>query len=490
MIYSGKKYILWGLGLSGQQSEQIRALIGDRYTLRNWGKEEFTASALAVEDPPCLISCSLEGCEHLRALPPEAAGHLDMVPTMLLLDKGFLPQQLEKALDLGATDIIRPPLTKKRLASVLRRAGETAALQQDIHNMTKEIFLERELLERKNQALSFLVTFLTGTAEQQNEADILRTAYTSLKTLFPVLSLHAVLWSQTDGQQKQAKLFLAAPSDHPAHALWKEQLLDATRAQFPDDSVQTTTRCISLNGGRQFFTPSDGHTLNLPLMVGKHQLGLVMALTSMERNLTRDQAMALDSASHHLALTLNNVLRLEQMRQHADYDSLTGIHNRRHFESTLAREMDRHQRYGQELSLLLLDLDHFKRINDSWGHLAGDSVLRAVTDILRSTVRKADYCARYGGEEFVVILPQTGADNAALLAERLRRKVQALKLPLGDKTIGVTVSIGVSCLSGCRTKDENALTREADAALYQAKDLGRNRVVRHSLSSQVATAAV
>lgn len=490
MIYSGKKYILWGLGLSEQQTEQIRALLGDRYILRSWGTEEFTASSLAVEDPPCLISCSLEGCEHLRTLPAEAAGHLDMVPTMLLLDKEFLPEQLEKALDLGATDIVRPPLTKKRLAGVLRRAGETAALQQDIRNMTREIFLERELLERKNQALSFLVTFLTGTAEQQNETDILRTAYASLKTLFPVLSLHAVLWSETSAQQKQAELFLAAPNDHPAHDLWKERLLDATKLQFPDADVQTNTRCISLNSGRQFFTPSDGHTLNLPLMVGKHQLGLVMALTSMERNLTRDQAMALDSASRHLALTLNNVLRLEQMRQHADYDSLTGIHNRRHFESTLTREMDRHQRYGQDLSLLLLDLDHFKRVNDSWGHLAGDTVLRAVTDILRNTVRKADYCARYGGEEFVVILPQTGVDNAALLAERLRRKIQTLKIMFDSSTIGVTASIGISCLNGCRHKDENILTQEADIALYQAKDLGRNRVVRHSDSSQAATAAV
>ncbi len=490
MLYTNKKYLIWGLGISDQQKEQILAQAGERYALRAWGLEEFAAAAPDLESMPCLICCSLEGAALLRSLPEKTVGHLEMVPTTLLLDTDFTPEDLEKALDLGATDIVRPPLTKKRLLKALRRAGEAAALQQDMQNMVREIYLERELLERKNETLSFLVGFLTQTAEQHTEEDILRTAYTGFKALFPVLSLHAALWADNDEGHTCVDLFLSTPDAHPSYAPWKEQLLEAVAQQLPRQVPQVRSSFLASACGKKLPAPADGHVLTLPLTMGKKVTGVLMLLTSMERNLSRDQAQALDSAMRHLALTLHNIRRLENMRKRADYDSLTGIHNRRHFETTLAREMERHQRYGLDLSMLMLDLDRFKHINDTWGHQAGDRVLRDVTTILQSTLRKTDYCARYGGEEFVILLPHSNEDSARLLAERLRRKIQSHAFVLSGSVVPVTASIGISCLSGCRYKTENVFTHEADMALYQAKKLGRNQVASHVDGRDAASAAI
>ena len=168
--------------------------------------------------------------------------------------------------------------------------------------------------------------------------------------------------------------------------------------------------------------------------------------------------------------------KLEELNRHleeqAATDHMTGLPNYRIFKQTLEREVALANRNDIPLSLIMLDVDHFKDFNDRNGHLAGDEVLKAVGDLLRSSVRAGDLPARYGGEEFAVIMPHTPVASANLAAERIRAGVAKLKLPQG----AITVSVGVAGMS-LHARDEEALIREADAALYTAKFSGRNRVV-------------
>jgi diguanylate cyclase (GGDEF)-like protein len=165
--------------------------------------------------------------------------------------------------------------------------------------------------------------------------------------------------------------------------------------------------------------------------------------------------------------------RLEKM---AITDGLTTLYNRIYFNDTLENELQRSLRYKTPLCLLMLDIDFFKSINDTYGHQAGDACLVALATLLKRFSRKVDSCARYGGEEFIIILPQTPFVNAMGLAERLRQEVEKLKVQYDDQTIQYTVSIGLSSLSQTGEKTAEDLLKAADSALYVAKENGRNRV--------------
>lgn len=168
--------------------------------------------------------------------------------------------------------------------------------------------------------------------------------------------------------------------------------------------------------------------------------------------------------------------REDELTTLATTDALTHLPNRRHFLTRLEEELGRVHRYPeQETALLMLDLDHFKRVNDTWGHTLGDRVLQAFADVLRQTPRGADLPGRVGGEEFALLLPNTGHDAAFAAAERVRRQVEAMRVPLGSgEPIAITVSVGVTRLLPGDSA-ESALHR-ADQALYRAKAAGRNRV--------------
>lgn len=169
----------------------------------------------------------------------------------------------------------------------------------------------------------------------------------------------------------------------------------------------------------------------------------------------------------------------DQLRGWVYIDGLTGTHNRRHFDEQLLAEWGRCRREGQPLSVLMIDVDHFKRFNDTHGHARGDLCLRSVARSLGGGLqRSTDQLFRYGGEEFVCLLPNTDAAGAGVVAEHLRRQVENLMLepPPGNAPSHVTVSIGVGTLHTGHA-DAEALVREADQNLYQAKAAGRNRVV-------------
>jgi diguanylate cyclase (GGDEF)-like protein len=162
----------------------------------------------------------------------------------------------------------------------------------------------------------------------------------------------------------------------------------------------------------------------------------------------------------------------------AHFDSLTGIANRRHFMAACESLLELCRRNENPVSIIMLDIDHFKNINDNYGHLSGDMVLCQVSDILKDSVRKSDFLGRYGGEEFVIILPKTGPDDALQVAEKIRRIIESSPIKINaDVTLNITLSAGVS---GSNAATQGILLQDilkwADDALYQAKRSGRNRV--------------
>ena len=168
----------------------------------------------------------------------------------------------------------------------------------------------------------------------------------------------------------------------------------------------------------------------------------------------------------------------EELEKRANTDGLTGLANRRHFMDRLDSELDRSLRYQRPLSLVLLDLDHFKEVNDSHGHAAGDAVLRATADILRAVSRDVDLAGRIGGEEFGLLLPETPEEGAMALAERVRTRLAQRVYNAGEEgSYRVTGSLGVATRRGAQQLSGDSFLHRADTALYQAKDEGRNRVV-------------
>ncbi|MEX2642301.1 MAG: sensor domain-containing diguanylate cyclase [Acetobacterales bacterium] len=165
-----------------------------------------------------------------------------------------------------------------------------------------------------------------------------------------------------------------------------------------------------------------------------------------------------------------------RLKELASIDPLTGVANLRYFMERAQYDLARIWRYGGALSLMLLDVDHFKRVNDSFGHAAGDLVLRGMAAVCRETLRDSDLVGRIGGEEFAIVLPETPVDGAAGVAERIRHLVEVAHFGYDDKLIDVTVSIGVA---GCGREGETVedLMKRADVALYDAKRSGRNRVI-------------
>lgn len=183
------------------------------------------------------------------------------------------------------------------------------------------------------------------------------------------------------------------------------------------------------------------------------------------------------------AVCLENALNHERLQLLGLTDPLTGVNNRRYFERRLHEEVTRAKRHDMPLTCMFVDIDKFKRINDSHGHQAGDEVLRSVAAIIKAQLRGSDIIARYGGEEFVILLPHTAIRHACDIAERIRARVAArLHQPAAGVNLLVTVSIGVSTLpEGAADAEIESLSAhlvgEADKALYQAKESGRNRVV-------------
>jgi diguanylate cyclase (GGDEF)-like protein/PAS domain S-box-containing protein len=301
---------------------------------------------------------------------------------------------------------------------------------------------------------------------------------------YPLISQHAQILFPA----KAGALFIQDPDNHLIEtvATWGEPL--SGEQVFPADD------CWALRWGRlhwaadatlgmtcHHINPSyAGNYLCLPLFAQDEALGMLhfQNLRGFDAGeLTESLKHLAVTLADHISLSLTNIRLRETLRYQVIHDPLTELFNRRYLEETLAREIHRVTRKGVPLGVFMLDLDHFKRFNDTYGHEAGDSLLRSLGQFLQIHIRQEDVACRYGGEEFVLILPETPKEVVLSRAEEIRRSIPQLQIfQRGQILESTTVSVGVAIFPENGTSGEDLL-RAADHALYQAKALGRNRVV-------------
>ena len=221
----------------------------------------------------------------------------------------------------------------------------------------------------------------------------------------------------------------------------------------------------------------------VPLRIGK-EIKRILSTQSYTADAYTDQdTEALELLAAHAAIALENAQLFSEIQELAITDPLTKIFNRRHFFDMAEQDFDRSKRYHRPMSMIMMDIDHFKRVNDTYGHGVGDQVLQKIAAIYNHTLREVDIFARYGGEEFVVLLPETTATEAQLIAERLRQLIARTPIEITNQTLSLTISFGVVELDAdCRNIEE--LIDRSDQALYQSKHNGRNRVSVWSPSLQ------
>ncbi|QEC46917.1 diguanylate cyclase [Baekduia soli] len=252
-------------------------------------------------------------------------------------------------------------------------------------------------------------------------------------------------------------------------------------------AVAEAEREVLATGQPSLAEVDGGHALAHPLRAGPaagERADVVTGLISVwrpERAFTHRERELFHYLAGQAAVSVENVGLHETVERQAVTDELTGLSNRRRFQETMSAEVERSKRFGQELGLVMLDIDDFKAVNDSYGHQQGDLVLREVARILRASSREIDEPARYGGEELAVILPGTGLPGAYELAERVREGIEALRLPIvgdpGAEPLQITASFGAAALP-TSADSVRGLVAAADEALYQAKRAGKNQTVR------------
>lgn len=213
------------------------------------------------------------------------------------------------------------------------------------------------------------------------------------------------------------------------------------------------------------------HRLNYDLTINGEALGSLGL--SRRRKFLAEETQLLESLLCALLYPLRNALLYRAALQAAHKDPLTGVGNRAAFDQALAREIELAQRHRRDLGMIVIDIDHFKVINDDHGHAAGDCLLKAMAATAERSIRLTDRLFRYGGEEFVVLLPETDSRGVRRLAERIRRRVADMDACCEGRAIPITASFGVACLRADETGE--AFFKRADTALYAAKQGGRNR---------------
>jgi diguanylate cyclase (GGDEF)-like protein len=345
--------------------------------------------------------------------------------------------------------------TDDRLASVLSDLdGRLNALGRDLDRV-----LERtEEQGRRSRALAELA----GSIELD---DVLERALEAASAIPGVdATLVAVAGAAANGKPLVATL-----------GLTREEAEREGVVAGPPDGREARSVAISYRYQPDQLTEDGGliHAgLAVPLRADGQPLGQLAVFTrALDRRFGEAELDELEELARRAAPAIANARRFREARQQADMDALTGLHNRRYFHETLAREVARAHRYGRQLALVVFDLDDFKAINDEIGHLAGDSVLAEAADRVREVTRSADIACRVGGDEFAVILPEAARTDADQLYRRIQDAVEARPIgPGGD----LRFSAGVAELRG--DDDAVAFFQRADDALYRAKQLGKGQI--------------
>ncbi|MDY0274857.1 MAG: GGDEF domain-containing protein [Desulfomicrobium sp.] len=380
--------------------------------------------------------------------------------------------------------VVTFPLNKAKIARALAQAEEISDMYQDIFLMAREISLERELLTRKNEQLAFFNRLLTRATSTLDPATIIANCTQDLSILLEVRAVLGVFWTSHE-HQVEAEVFIPNSLGNEHQEQWINHLLSVAQ-RYTHERMYGYQVTLVPSETTPLLQPELEQLVTQPLLIGEEVIGALVICSKEAQTLGQDRVQVLAAAANHLALALRNGLEFRKTKVRADHDGLTRISNRQNFDARLREEIKRHQRHHQELSMMMIDLDYFKAVNDTYGHQAGDMVLQEVGQILQKTLRESDFPARYGGEEFIILLPQTEEEQAWMLAERLRTVIGQTIFRFHGKRFRVTASIGIAGIKpGALTPPEEFI-RNADVALYHAKTNGRNMVCCSAIEEMVA----
>ncbi|MDP9001381.1 MAG: diguanylate cyclase [Myxococcota bacterium] len=448
-------------------SSSIRTLLGQRLRAHGHDVEEAadaeTAFERAAANPPDvvvtdLVMTGLSGVQLCRLLRNDpATAH---VPVVLLTASGDKRSRFW-ARSAGAAAYVG----KDRVEDLIALLPSLALNSPAQANPTPAQPSRRGLHERISSILdgALFESVLAGEVRTLASAGELTRLFDGLAALLSdVLSYR---WLAMAPCRAYAPMFLHAhPDDQERSDLAARALLGVAAA-----------RLVHFTGDDRATQGEGPPAQALAVVLGGAEVGHIAVAPTM-RGLSRDDQRLLSLVANELGGPMQMAALYEDARRLATTDVLTNLLNRRAFLDAIERERARSDRHTFPLSMLLLDIDHFKRINDGRGHAAGDAVLRGVARVLGSVARKSDFVARWGGEEFVVGLPQTSDAGARVAAERFRRAVAAEPYPVPDahEPVAVTVSIGAASADAPWSVDR--LVGAADAAMYAAKMRGRNRV--------------
>ena len=238
-----------------------------------------------------------------------------------------------------------------------------------------------------------------------------------------------------------------------------------------DERIYETLK--QLTPETNYILTSDDKIGAFPLTSDGEITGCIVARSTLDKLSKRDISY-LEQLTRQSAITINRANTYSKVLQYATLDALTNLNNRRQFEVRLKQEIAITKRQKNPLCAMMIDIDFFKKVNDTYGHASGDAVLRTVASIIKEHLRESDIPSRYGGEEFAVLLPYTHIEEAKIVGERLRKAVETTPIPIDKKNINVTISMGLAEFSPQETGED--LFKRADSALYEAKESGRNRV--------------
>lgn len=348
--------------------------------------------------------------------------------------------------------------------SVEDGTGQISIVMKDI---TQFVRLEHELLKRNKELI--ITNTLSSAFISSDDMD---KVFTELLEKVMIISEFSLGWiGIRKGDAYEIK------STYGISPRFRKTLESQGLESFHRD-IMACTEPIYVLEGHAIVKELKGEDIeffaSIPLKLGSDPIGLLALANRTETAFDFELASLLSLIGNNLSLIVEKIRLFQEARQLAITDSLTGLYNARHFYDSMDLEIDRTIRYSTLFSIVLFDLDDFKHLNDTYGHQAGDDVLRSVAHILKASSRKVDTVARYGGEEFILILPNTPKQEAFVLATRIREDVEKVNF-LGPEKVRVTLSGGVAVFPD-DASDARTLLYAADMSMYQAKAAGKKQI--------------
>lgn len=442
---------------------QVRGVTDGHQALAQFQAEHFQVAILDLLMPG--IS-GLELLSRFKELSP---------PTEVIIFTGHADlESAIEALRRGAYDYLLKPIPHlEGLKALIARALERQRLAQANQALIAELTAAKEkLAEQRRIELKRIRQIGEGLAGALELERIIELLLNLIWETIPLCLLGLKLRAWQHLPEKSAcRAQVGLPAEiQRQFAVWIEEELHASETANPLDAKPIQPQ----NAAAQVY--SSGQTMPAvlwaPLWMDQHLVGILGG--GRKSPFTCEEQEIFQIFVFQAIAALKNLALFEQVKSMATRDSLTGLSNQRHFWQVIDDEIQRCRRYRLPLSLLFLDLDNFKAINDRYGHPVGDEVLKQVSELLQRSARQTDLLCRYGGEEFVILLIQTPKDKAAIIAERLRVQIAQTPLRIDDLEIPLTVSIGAVELMA--SMDAGTLVQQADSAMYRAKLAGGNRV--------------